>query len=214
MDKRRQEIVRFLGLGKHAVEERILQLIHDLYSEVETIAEPKYIYRIFELSMLDDSELQIGNLVIKSDKLYKNLSGCHQVVLLAITLGIDVDRRMRQLEIQDISKAIVFQACATVYLEEQCDALQEEIAKQMAEDGNYLRPRFSPGYGDFSVLQQKEILDMLQATKYTGISLTEGYMLTPTKSVTAVIGLGKTKTACHKKGCEECTKQDCLYRRS
>lgn len=214
MDKRTQEIVRYLGLGKHAVEERILQLIHELYSELETIAEPKYVYRIFELSMPGDNELQIGNLVIESDKLYKNLNGCHEVVLMAITLGIAVDRRMKQLEIQDISKAIVFQACATVYMEEQCDALQEQIAREMAEDGNYTRPRFSPGYGSFSVTYQKEILDMLQATKFTGISLTEGYMLTPTKSVTAVIGLCKTKTSCHKKGCEVCTKQDCLYRRS
>ena len=214
MDERTREIVRYLGYGKSAVDDRILQFIHELNSELNAIAEPKHIYRIFELSMFHDSELRIGNLIIKSDNLYKNLNGCDQVILLAITLGIAVDRRMRQLEIQDMSKAIAFQACATAYLEKQCDLLQEKILKEIEESGHYLRPRFSPGYGDFSVLHQRDILDMLQAQKYIGLTLTDGYMLTPTKSVTAVIGLSKIKTACHQKGCEECTKLDCLYRRS
>ena len=106
------------------------------------------------------------------------------------------------------------QACAAAMLEEYCDEMQDKIAQQLAEEKLYLRPRFSPGYGDFSILHQKEILDMLDAPKRIGLTMTDAYMLVPTKSVTAIIGVSNTKEPCHQKGCEECTKEDCLYRRS
>ena len=88
-----------------------------------------------------------------------------------------------------------------------------EIAKEL-DAGLYLRPRFSPGYGDFSILHQKELLQMLEAPKKIGLTLTEGYMLTPTKSVTALLGMSKDAKECDIKGCEACTKEDCIYRRS
>ncbi len=54
---------------------------------------------------------------------------------------------------------------------------------------------------------------MLDAPKRIGLSVTDGNMLTPTKSVTAVIGVGRTQLSCHVKGCENCGKSDCAYRR-
>jgi cobalamin-dependent methionine synthase I len=113
-----------------------------------------------------------------------------------------------------MAKAVVMQACATAMLEEYCDKVQNEIAMKLSAEHLYLRPRFSPGYGDFSILHQREILNMLDAPKRIGLTMTDAYMLAPTKSVTAVIGVSNTKELCHQKGCEECTKVDCLYRRS
>ena len=82
------------------------------------------------------------------------------------------------------------------------------------KDGYYIRPRFSPGYGDFDIAHQDMILRMLDTAKKIGLTLTGGNMLTPSKSVTAVIGLSETETSCHIKGCEACQKKDCAYRRS
>lgn len=76
-----------------------------------------------------------------------------------------------------------------------------------------MRPRFSPGYGDFSILHQREFLGLLEAGKRIGLSMTESSMLTPTKSVTAVIGLGEEPLRCPRSGCGACAKRDCAYRR-
>lgn len=214
MDTRTKEAVRYLGYGKTAVDERTLQMIQESFAELERISEPKSVYRIFELSHPKEEELEICNLHIKSKSLYKNLKGCSKVVLFGATIGTVVDRQIRTCEITDMARAVVMQACAATVLEEYCDAIQEKIAQELAEEGLYLRPRFSPGYGDFSILHQKEILNMLEAPKKIGLTMTEGYMLTPTKSVTAFIGVSETKESCHRKGCEECTKADCVYRRS
>ena len=99
-------------------------------------------------------------------------------------------------------------------LEEYLDEWQTALEADMKKDGYYIRPRFSPGYGDFDITHQDMILRMLDTAKKIGLTLTGGNMLTPSKSVTAVIGLSETETSCHIKGCEVCQKKDCAYRRS
>lgn len=213
MDIRTREAVRYLGYGRHAIDERTLTLIQDSFRELDQVSDARFIYRIFEISKADKNGLTIGNLKIESKNLARNLKNCQEAVLFGATLGTRVDMLMKKYAVTDMSKAVVLQACAAAELEEYCDEMQKQIAIRLGE-GLYLRPRFSPGYGDFSILHQKDVLQMLEAQKKIGLTLTEGYMLTPTKSVTAVIGISREKQPCHIKGCEECGKVDCAYRRS
>lgn len=208
MDIRIREAIRYLGYGRHAIDEPIYALIETCLRELDEFASTKFIYRIFERSYLDE------NLNIRSNNLAKNLRGCQEVVLMAITLGTEVDRLLQKYEKINMAKAVVFQACAAATLEQHCDEFVTKLAEELKREGKYLRPRFSPGYGDFSILHQKQILDTLEATKKIGLTLTDSYMLVPTKSVTAVIGISDTDERCHKSGCEVCDKLDCTFRRS
>ena len=214
MDIRTKEAVRYLGYGKNAVDDKTLQEIQDSFRELERLADKKSIYRIFELSLKDENELKIGNVEIYSRNLRTNLKDCKQVVLFAATLGAEVDRLIRKMQVVDMAKAVVMQACAATLLEEYSDELQQKIAEHMQEQGKYIRPRFSPGYGDFSIQHQKDVLAMLETSKRIGVTMTDSYMLTPTKSVTAVIGIGDAEMNCNLNSCEECDKTDCTYRRS
>ena len=214
MDIRTKEAVRYLGYGKNEVDDKTLQEIQDSFRELERLADKKSIYRIFELSLKDENELKIGNVEIYSRNLRTNLKDCKQVVLFVATLGTEVDRLIRKMQVVDMAKAVVMQACAATLLEEYCDELQQKIAEHMQEQGKYIRPRFSPGYGDFSIQHQKAVLAMLEASKRIGVTMTDSYMLTPTKSVTAVIGIGDAEMNCNLNSCEECDKTDCTYRRS
>lgn len=213
MDIRTKEAVRYLGYGRHAIDERTLELIQDSFEELDQIADARFVYRIFEIIGQNENELTIGKLKIQSKNLCKNLKGCKQVIVFGATLGTSVDLLMKRYSVSDMTKAVVLQACAATVLEEYCDKMQKQIAQEL-DIGLYLRPRFSPGYGDFSILHQKELLQMLDASKQIGLAMTEGYMLTPTKSVTAVMGICKEAQDCTIKGCEACTKEDCIYRRS
>ena len=213
MDIRTREAVRYLGYGKHAIDERTSDLIQSSFDELGQVADVKFIYRIFEISELDTNELMIGTLKVQSEKLYRNLHGCHAAVLFCATLGTSVDLLMKRYAVIDMAKATVLQACAAALLEEYCDNIQEQIAKGLSE-GEYLRPRFSPGYGDFSILHQRDLLQLLDASKKIGLSMTDGYMLTPMKSITAVIGISHECTDCHMSECDACSKIDCVYRRS
>lgn len=214
MDKRTKEAIRYLGYGKNAVDVQTLDMVSDSMKELERCAEPKHTYRIFALRVQSESRFSIGLNEYYSKNLGKNLKGCEKAIIFGATLGIQVDRLIRKVSLEDMAKAVVLQACAAALLEDCCDQWQEEIKKVLQEERYYLRPRFSPGYGDFSIDYQLNFLEMLQADKKIGLTLTENYMLNPTKSITAIMGASRSSESCHIKGCEECKKIDCLYRRS
>ena len=95
--------------------------------------------------------------------------------------------------------ALIFWCCAA-------------IAAQTAAEGLTLRPRFSPGYGDFPISCQRALLRALEAPKRIGLTATETMMLTPTKSVTALVGLSPEAAPCRPGGCRACGKADCAFR--
>lgn len=214
MDIRIKEAARYLGYKKGVADENILGEIRDSFQELEQNVKKKSICRIFELTYLEKDRIRIGNMEVQSKNLGTNLKDCKEVALFGATLGVEADRLIQKYQLLDMAKAVVMQACAAALLEEYCDSEQEKLGAQLKQEKKYLRPRFSPGYGDFSIQHQAEVLQMLEAPKRIGLTMTESYMLTPTKSVTAVIGISEREEACNIKGCEACDKLDCTYRRS
>lgn len=213
MDKTTKEAIRYLGYGKHAVDGNTLALISDSFRNLEGVAGKKSIYRIFDLKQISDDTFTIGKIEIKSRNLGRNLNGCARIVLFGATLGTAVDRLITRVSLTDMAQAVVLQACAAAMLEEYCDNCQSHIGQELKKEGLYLRPRFSPGYGDFDIHYQAPLMQMLDCAKTIGLTMTDSFMMTPTKSVTAVIGAGDKKVNCHIKGCENCGKEDCTYRR-
>ncbi|MBU3875765.1 Vitamin B12 dependent methionine synthase activation subunit [Faecalicatena sp. AGMB00832] len=214
MDQMTKEAIRYLGYGKHAVDEKTLALISDSFRNLEDAADKRSIYRIFDFQQIADDRLKIGETEVQSKSLGRNLRGCSGIVLFGATLGTAVDRLITRTSLTDMAAAVVLQACAAAVLEEYCDECQAEIGRILGQEGLYLRPRFSPGYGDFDICFQEPLMRMLDCAKTIGLTMTDSYMMTPTKSVTAVIGASKTKENCHTKGCEVCDKKDCIYRRN
>lgn len=213
MDHLMREAVRYLGYGKHAVDDQTLGLIADSFGSLRTLSSRKSVYRIFDLEQEDGETVRFGSLTVKSKSLGKNLRGCDKIVLFGATLGIGVDQLLSRTSKTDMAKTVVLQACAAALLEEYCDECQDRIRQEMESEGRYLRPRFSPGYGDFPIECQRDMVRMLDCAKSIGLTLTESCMMAPSKSVTAVIGAGRAAVRCHRQGCESCEKLDCIYRR-
>lgn len=210
-----REIYRYLGYGKNTPDNSTQKLIEGCVAELKEVANPKSIWQIFNLEIIPhDNILQFVDMTVSSRNLTKNLTGCHQVILFAATLGSQVDVLLKRYSLLQVSKAVVMQAAAAAMIEGYCDTLNGELKDEFKARGLYLRPRFSPGYGDFSLEHQSEILAILDAPKKIGLTLTDSYIMTPSKSVTAIIGVSETNTTCHASGCEVCEKTDCAYRRS
>ena len=55
-----------------------------------------------------------------------------------------------------------------------------------------IRSRFSPGYGDFSLTYQLDFDRILNMRNTLGITLNDALLMTPSKSITAVIGIPKS----------------------
>ncbi len=213
MDRRTKEAVRYLGYGRNAADEKTLALIEDAFAKLERTISPKSVWRIFNLEQTEGGKNIIGNMEIESNSLSRNLKGCVKAVLFGATLGAGTDRLIARVSLSDMAEAVVFQSCAAVLLEEYCDERQLAIGVELEREGLYLRPRFSPGYGDFDITYQQPLMRMLDCAKTIGLTMTDSFMMTPTKSVTALIGASPVKERCPVAGCEACGKADCEYRR-
>lgn len=209
----RREILRYLGYGRQEADEAVAGLVEECVEELLSVASPKSIYRVYPLNLLPEDEIDFTVFQTKSKNLSKNLRGCDQVILFAATLGAQVDGLLHRYTLLQMSKAVTMQAAATAMIEAYCDEVNTAIKKLYEEKGLYLRPRFSPGYGDFPLECQREITAVLETSKRIGIMLTDSLLMTPSKSVTAVMGMSPKLHRCEVKGCEACSKKDCAYRR-
>lgn len=213
-DRIEKEAIRYLGYGRHEVDRQTRELLTAAGTELQALIRPRWVVKELPLTLTGTARITIVNLTLHSRNLARNLRGCERVLLLGATLGSEVDQLMRRYAVTDIARAAVLQALAAASLEEFLDQQVARLKPQYAARGLFLRPRFSPGYGDLDISCQGDILRLLDTPRRIGLSLTAGSMLTPTKSVTAFIGLGRQDLQCVSAGCETCAKTDCEFRRS
>jgi hypothetical protein len=148
----------------------------------------------------------------KSKNLAKNLSGCDEAVVFASTVGIEIDRLIKRYEKADMSKAVWLQAIGAERIETLCNMFCKDIENEEIKNGKFTKPRFSAGYGDLDLSLQKDIFRALNCSKLIGISLAESLIMSPSKSVTAIMGLSKSECT-PSEDCEYCEKENCRFRK-
>lgn len=215
MEVNRKEVERYLGYrGLTTIDEKMQSVIEDCIREMEEAMTPRCIYKTFPIEWDGDS-CEFAGIRVEPGNLTRNLKGCKEIVMLAVTIGPGADRLVKRSEIRDMLKAYTYQAVGAAAVEAWCDEVNERIKQEAADKELYARPRFSPGYGDFPLEVQKDFERILEMPKSIGVSLSESLLMTPTKSITAVIGLSDKATDCHRAGCEECNMHEtCEYSRA
>lgn len=202
-----KEVFRYLGCTEERATNEIKELVFDCIKNMRGVISCKACFDIFKIRCADD-ELDLGFATTNSKALKKNLTGCDEVVLFGATIGVVADRFIQKYSLLSPAYALAAQAVGTTAIESWCDLLCERIEKKLKK---YLRPRFSPGYGDFALEVQKDIFSALDCPRKIGVGLTDSLMMTPSKSVSAVAGIGDVK--CESRGCEDCAKIECEFRR-
>ena len=206
---RMEEALRYLGARE--ANEQSAALIEGAWQRLQRIADTRHRLMRVEVSVSGD-RMKIADFEAESASLALNLRGCNEAYLLAATLGAGVDREMAKLSAVNVAEAFALQAAAASVLECFCDDICADLAADLKAEGLYLRPRFSPGYGGFSTQHQRDILRLLDGGRI-GMGETSSHMITPLKSVTAVMGISKQPGICADNKCKSCNKADCLFRK-
>ena len=137
-----------------------------------------------KISRPAEGEIRIGGFSVRSAGLEKNLSGCNEACLFAVTLGLSCERWLRRLSLLSPAKHFLADGLSSAYAEAAAELANKILAKDLST-----APRFSPGYGDLPLSAQKDLISATEANKYLHIELQESFLMVPQKSVTAIIGI-------------------------
>ncbi|WP_297424434.1 methionine synthase [Clostridium sp.] len=211
----KDEVLRYLGYKGQYIDKNLSTIIDECREEIKKVITPRVIYSYKEIKSNGDSiDVISTNLILKGKDITEHLKDSKVCALMAVTLGNDVEKRTRLYEKTNLTKALIFDACATTAVEEICDAVEEEIKEKALAEGMDITYRYSPGYGDLSLDIQSSFLRALDAQKRIGLTVSENNLLFPRKSVTAIIGIVESRNRKNKRSCKECSNyENCSFRR-
>jgi len=181
-----QEIARYMRMGRTVPDGALAARVAELRDEALTTVRPAHIGRRFPI--------QDGNIVSGSVRLAvagtlaKHLVGCRSAYLACGTLGAGFDAFQRRVSATSGADALIVQAIGAALIEKVMDDIEDKIRATL-EPGETLVSRYSPGYGDFPLAAQRELLSLLDAPRKVGVSLTDTLLMVPSKSVSAIIGI-------------------------
>lgn len=216
-----KEAFRYIGYGSSTPDDNVLSIAEECERLLLEVIDAKYVYRYFrieEICTSDTTDRKAGiildgcDLALMGNSISEHLKGCEGAVLFAVTLSEGVDRLIRRLELSSMASAVIVDSMASAAIEQVCDIAEQEILEKLS--GRYATWRFSPGYGDFPIESQKKFLEVLSASKRIGVNITQGGLMTPCKSVTAVMGISDREVDRKRRGCSVCSmRESCAFRR-
>ncbi len=179
-----KEAYMYMGLHAKAPDEQVEGLFSSCLQEVKNAVSFKACFTEVSLAFPNDNEVFLGFGTVKSEKLFKHLQECRTAYIFAATAGTGIDRLISRYKVLSPSKSLMIDAIGSAAVEGWCNRLNADLVA-----GRETKSRFSPGYGDLSLEYQKDIIGYLDAYRKIGISLSDTLFMTPTKSVTAIIGV-------------------------
>lgn len=181
----KKEILRYAGVRGDAPE--LDGVLSDCMREAKDRLIYKVCYAEFPITRRG-GVLELGFSSVSSKSLQKNLEGCDKIILFAATVGIEIDRLIARYSVTIPSKALIFQAIGAERIEALCDMFCDEMSRERT-----LCPRFSAGYGDLPIETQRDVFRALDCPRKIGLTLNESLLMSPTKSVTAIVGIKEDK---------------------
>lgn len=203
------EILMYLGYRGQDCSEELEEQIRQCRTRVMESARPRLVWR-----RVPYRDSMAENLFLPGTDIRALLTDCREAVLMAATLGPDIDRLTRRYEVTDPADALIMDACASVAIENICNHFEEDLKEAVEGEGKYLTDRFSPGYGDLPLNIQQDFCRVLNASRRIGLTVTESMLMVPCKSVTAILGIAETPQKHRESGCEVCSLfRTCEFRR-
>jgi hypothetical protein len=196
----RPEVLRCLGYPRtRAPQPHVAEVLDQLWEQAGGLVTPRGIYRVVGAVAAEDVGMPEPSEVV-------GLGAC--------TVGPDLEQEEQRLTREgQMLEALILDAYGSAAAEAAADAVNAKLCAVAQGWGFQLPPRISPGYGSWPIESQPALLSLLDAGE-VGISLTEGCMMVPRKSVSFGVRfereLDPRQTG--RRQCAGCDLADCAYR--
>ena len=207
------EVLRYMGCPPDKADEALRGQAEACAREVLAVIRPRWSWRALSITLEAEGVRLEGGLLLPGADLRAHLGGCERAAVFCATLGAETDALIRRAEQLDMVRALALDCCASAAVEGVCD--QIELQLQGKFPGCSFPFRYSPGYGDLPLDVQSGLLELLDAPRRVGLCATANHLLTPRKSVTAILGVASGEIEQSQRSCLGCPAQgSCQYRKA
>lgn len=207
------EVLRYMGCPPDRADGSLRAQVEACARELLGAIRPRWSWREAEITFEEGGVRLAGGLLLPGEDLKVHLAGCERAAIFCATLGAEVDALIRRTERLDMGRALTLDCCASAAVEEVCDQIEGELQGKFP--GCSFPFRYSPGYGDLPLEVQGRLLELLDAPRRVGLCATDSHLLTPRKSVTAILGVAEGEIEQTKRSCLGCPAQgSCQYRKA
>ena len=210
----RGEMLRYAGFAGGEPDEATARRAGAMTGVCLREARPAWRYALLDLAF-DGGTPVLDGTPLPGRDIARHLQGAQRCAMMAVTLGLGAERALRAMQQRSMADALLLDAAMSACVESAADACCRDIAHDAGASGLYVGARFSPGYGDLPLSMQRAFERALDMRRTLGISMTDGCLLIPQKSVTAFVGLYPQRPSRAEGGCDLCPARDnCAYRRT
>ena len=214
IDIDRQQVLHNIGCGTEGrLPARIGSLVDEYLENARYLIEPAYTCVIRDVKLVQGSRVVIeGPIIFKSEVIARLLERCKKTAVLLVTIGSHLEEMACRLaEDGLLLQATVLDTIGSVAVEKVADFIQSRVGEVAHTQGLYISRRFSPGYCDWDVSQQKMLFKAVNGDSI-GVRLTDGCQMLPRKSISGIIGIGSSEAENYCP-CKTCDRYDCVGRR-
>ncbi len=194
---------------------RITSLVNDYIENYHDLIAPSYSYTFCDIKWVEGSNIGLGDsIILRSRIIARLLARCEIVAVFTLTIGSYLEDMVTHLAEEGlVLQATVLDAIGSGITEELANHVENKI-KRIANAGNLvISRRFSPGYCDWKVNQQKMVFRAMD-NDTGGVRLTDSNLMIPRKSVSGIIGIGLPgKNIESYNPCLTCKKKECPGKR-
>ena len=206
------EVAEFIGFEPGSIPEPFLESIENGLQISAEICNPIGGYLVF-----DNPEIYSKTGVLKvagktfhpAKVVISQINDASSLAFFICTAGKEISEKSKEFsENVDPITGYILDVIGSIAADKTAELIQKELEISCRKSGLKISDRFSPGYCEWSVSEQKLLFDLFPP-KIFGIELTETSLMYPVKSVSGIIGIGKSLS---QKGyqCQWCTDKDCF----
>jgi len=207
----KSEVIRYLGYKENKIDEITENKLESIIKEVESQIIGKYTFKEYAVHNKTKNYVRLknSNIILEGTDIANHLKDSNRVFILASTLGVEAERYIIRKNYISAVEGLIADAVLSDLTEFYTDECQSEIEKLIKKDEK-MTFRYSPGYGNLKLNVQKQIIEELNTSRIIGLNITDTLILTPRKSVIAIIGIEninskpKNTHQCGIDSCENC----------
>jgi len=214
----KKNVVSYMASGKkQSLSPFVEDIIEKLLPELDQLIEPRLDYLVQPIEKINRGKVFLyGGICLVSPILGKTIKHCREAVCFVGTIGSKLEEEIRASMLKGLmTRAYILDAIGSMSVEGMIKNFHHFLGESYARENKGVTLRFSPGYCDWALEEQKKIFSLF-AGRETGVQLTDSLLMLPRKSISGIIGVaglenGKDTTGYNP--CLDCPRTDCPDRR-